>query len=135
MRSRHPRARSLLVAAFRVALGLLAAAAIFVTVARASSLIVGTKSLGANRASVSRCDTDGLSVQHVLSGSNIVSVSVGQISAACAGGSLSVAVNNGTANSTGSTAVPAGGGSVSVTLASPVAMKDSVEIDVAIAGP
>ena len=54
-----------------------------------------------------RCDTDGVTIVPVLSGANVASVTVGGISANCAGGTLSVNVNNGVANSSGSGVVPA----------------------------
>ena len=41
-------------------------------------------------------------------------------------------LNNGTANSSASGVVPAGGGSMTLTLAAPVAAKDSDEIDVVV---
>ncbi|MCA1830209.1 MAG: hypothetical protein ABR552_09240 [Actinomycetota bacterium] len=101
----------------------------------AKSTSVSSKTLGAGKTTVSKCDTDGVSVLETLSGSNIASVAVGSIASACAGGTVSVAVNNGTANSTGSGTVPGGGGSVTVTLGTAVAAKDVVEVDVSISGP
>jgi len=95
----------------------------------------GTNSLGSNTATVSRCDTDGITVTHNLSGSNVISVAVGSIASACGNASISVDVNNGTANSSGSGTVPAGGGSMTVTLGAGVAAKDGMETDVAISGP
>ena len=70
-----------------------------------------------------------------LTGSNVSSVTIGGIAATCATGTLSVTVNNGTANSSGTAVVPAGGGSMTVTLAAAVAFRQANEVDVAIVGP
>jgi hypothetical protein len=101
----------------------------------ATSAAWTSKSLGANAVAVSRCDSDGVTVTQNLSGSNVVSVTVGSIASACGGASISATVDNGTANSTGSSTVASAGGSVTVTLASAVAAKDADEIDVSITGP
>jgi hypothetical protein len=113
----------------------LVAAALFATIGHASSLNTATKDLGAGKSAVAKCDTDGVTVLQVLTGNNVSSVTISGIASACGGGTLSVTVNNGTANSTGSAAVPGGGGSMTVALASAVAMKDSDQIDVTITGP
>ncbi|MEP7060638.1 MAG: hypothetical protein ABI828_07890 [Actinomycetota bacterium] len=113
----------------------LVAAALFATVGHASSLNTATNSVGAGKVAVATCDNDGVTVLQVLTGNNVTSVTIGGIAAACAAGTLSVTVNNGTANSTGSAAVPGGGGSMTVALAASVAMKDSDQIDVTITGP
>ena len=104
-------------------------------VAHAASLGAGSQSLGGNSASVSACDSDGVGILQNLSGANVVSVTVSQIASACGNASISAAVNNGTSNSSGSNTVPAGGGSITVTLGAAVAAKDGEEIDVSINGP
>ena len=104
-------------------------------VAHASSQSTGSRRLAANAATVTRCDTDGVSVLQNLSGANVISVTVGSIVAACGNGTLALALNNGTTSSSGSAAVPAAGGSVTVTLAAAVAAKDADEVDIAISGP
>lgn len=101
----------------------------------ATGLSSGTKTLATNNSSVSRCDTDGVTIGHNLSGSNVVSVTVTGIASGCATGTLSVDVDNGTSNSSGSATVPTGGGSMTVSLAASVALKDAMEEDVTIAGP
>ena len=113
----------------------LLAAALFATVGHASSLSTAANKLGAGTSAVAKCDTDGVTVLQVLTAGNVTSVTINGIAAACATGTLSVTVNNGTANSTGSAAVPGGGGSMTVALAAGVAMKDSDQIDVTITGP
>ena len=111
------------------AVGLLA------SVGLAASLGSSSKALGAGNVLISRCDSDGVTVTQNLSGSNVVSVTVGGIAASCAGGSLSVTVDNATASSSGSATVPGGGGSMTVALAAAVAEKDADQVDLAISGP
>jgi hypothetical protein len=101
----------------------------------ASGLGWSSKTLGGNRASVSKCDPDGVGVVQNLSGANVVSVTVSGVASACATGTLSVTVDNATTFSSGTGAVPAGGGTMTVALASAVPARDGEEIDVAITGP
>ena len=106
----------------------------------AASLSATTRTLGDGSASVSRCDTGGMKVVPnfgTVAGqtTSFVSATVSSIDAACAAAALSVTVSNGTANATGSGTVAAGGGTMTVTLAAPVLATDSVESDLAIAGP
>lgn len=101
----------------------------------AAGLNSGSGGLGTSQASVARCDTDGVSILQNLSGTNVSSVTVGSIASACGLAAISVNMNNGAANSSGSGTVPAGGGSVTITLASAVAVDDSGQIDVVISGP
>lgn len=108
---------------------------LFAIIGHAASIGAASTTLGAGKAAVTACDTDGVTVTQMLTGNNVTVVAVAGVAASCGTGSVSVTVNNGTANSTGTATVPAGGGAMTVTLASPVAMKDSDEIDVAITGP
>ena len=101
----------------------------------AASLNLTSSTLGANRVTTPRCTTANLSVLQNLSGSNVASVTVSGLPAACGGGTLQAAVNNGTASSTGSAAVPGGGGSVTVTLAATVPISEAAETDVVVVGP
>jgi hypothetical protein len=110
------------------------AVVLFAIIGYATTIGTANTTVGAGRAGVARCDTDGITVTPVLTGSNVTAVAVAGIAAACGAGSLSATVNNGTTSSTGVATVPAGGGSMTVTLAA-VGMKDSDEIDVAITGP
>ena len=111
------------------------AATVFVVVGHASGIGVSSSGVGVGRSSVSGCDTNGVSVVQVLTGTNVTGVTVGGIDAACAGGSLSATVNNGTTTGTGTASVPGGGGTVTLGLSSSVAFRDADEIDVSIAGP
>lgn len=115
-----------------VLVGIAAAAPVY---GFASSLGSASRALGSNAAPVPRCDTDGVTVVQNLSGSTVVSVTVGSIAAACGNGTISVNVNNGTTNRTGTGTVPAGGGSLTVTLASSLAVSQSETIQLTISGP
>ena len=103
--------------------------------ALAASLAQTSDRLGAARVATPRCTAAGLTVVPVFTAATISSVTVGGIPAACGGGTLQAAVNNGITSSTGSTAVPAGGGSVTVTLAVAVALTAGVQVDAVMVGP
>jgi len=105
------------------------------TVGAASSLGQATNGLGAVKLTVARCTSAGLLVLPILSGSNIVSVTVDNLPSSCGGAAIQATVNNGSANSSGSASVPAGGGSVTVTLAAGVAATTSAAVDVLVTGP
>ena len=115
--------------------GALLAAALFATTGHASNLSTAAQSLGAGKSAIAKCDTDGVTTLQVLTGNNVTSITVSGIAAACGTGTLSVSLNNGTTSSTGSAAVPGGGGSMTVALGAAVVMKDSDQIDVTITGP
>src|SRR6266576_1969831 len=119
----------------RLLLPITAAVISGLTVGAAASLPFSTNGVGAARQSVPRCTTAGLSVVQNLSGSNVASVTVSGLPSGCGGATLQVAVNNGSANSTGSASVPGGGGSVTVTLASAVAATTTEETDLVVLGP
>ena len=101
----------------------------------AASLSLGSDTIGANSIASARCTASGLSVLQTLTGTNVVSVSVGILPAACGGGTLRVAVHNGVTSSEGSAVVPGGGGTVSVTLALPVAVTVAEQTDLVVDGP
>ena len=103
------------------------AASWFVGPALASNLAHTSTTLTGGNAAITACDSDGVATIFTLSGSNVASVTVSGISSGCGNAALSVAVDNGTASSTGTASVPVGGGSVVVTLASSVAMSDSMK--------
>ena len=116
-------------------LGLIAVSAVLAAgPGLAAGLSSSARSLGGSSATVGRCDTDGVGVVQNLSGSNVVSVTVSSIASACGGGSISVTVNNGSTNVNGATVVPAGGGSVTVTLGTSIAQTESMTTDLAIVG-
>jgi hypothetical protein len=115
-----------------LAVGILAAS---VGVALAASLTMSSSSLGTARVSTPRCTAVGLGVLQVLSGSNVVSVTVSSVPFGCGGATLQATLNNGTTSSGGSATVPAGGGSVTVTLGSAIALGQVDEIDLVLTGP
>jgi hypothetical protein len=118
-----------------VTMAALGAAILSATMGHAAGITATTSGLGAGKTAVTACDSNGVSVVQVLTGTNVTGITVGAIDASCGGESLSATVNNGTANSTGTAIVPAGGGSVTVTLAADVAFKDADEIDLTITDP
>ena len=108
----------------------LVAAALLASLGFASSLPTATRKLGANSAAVG-----GVTILQNLTGTNVVSVTVGGIASTCGGATLSLTLNNGLTSSSGSGVVPAAGGSMTVALAAAVAVRDSARIDVVIPGP
>ena len=119
----------------RLLLPVIVAAMCGLTMGAAASLPFATAGLGAARQSVPRCTSGALSVMPNLTGSNVVSVTVSGLPSGCGGANLQVAVNNGSANSSGSASVPAGGGSVTVNLASAVAATTTQQVDLVVVGP
>lgn len=101
----------------------------------AASLTLASGSLGAATTATPRCTAAGLSVLENLTAATVSSVTVGVLPAACGGATLQVTVNNGVSNSSGSAAVPGGGGSVTVTIAVPPAVTASEQTDLVLVGP
>jgi hypothetical protein len=104
-------------------------------VGAAASLSFSSATLGAARVATPRCTAAGLTVFQNLSAGTVVSVTVGGLPAACGTATLRVTVDNGTVNAAGSAAVPAGGGSVTVTLASAPAVTTVEQTDLVLIGP
>jgi hypothetical protein len=100
-----------------------------------ASLGYASRSLGTARVTTPRCTSAALGVINNLSGANVTSVTVSGLPAACGGAAIQVAFNNGATSSTGSGAVPAGGGSVTVSLAAPIADTVTAQTDVLLTGP
>jgi hypothetical protein len=92
-------------------------------------------SVGAASIAVPRCTAAGLGITHNLSGATVASVTVTGLPAACAGATLQATVNNGTTFGSGSTAVPVGGGSVTVTLGAAPAVTVAATTDIVLVGP
>lgn len=104
-------------------------------VGAAASLTLSSGSLGAAALSVPRCSSVGLLVSQNVSAGTVISVTVGAIPAACAGAQLQVGVHNGALSGTGSATVPAGGGSLTVTLGTAVAVTTIEQTDLLLVGP
>lgn len=90
----------------------------------------GTLSAGA--ASVPRCDTDGVKVTQVLSGSTISDVLVEGIAPACAGSVVTATIATG---GSGTAVVPVGGGQVTIGLTPATALSTSAQIEVVLTEP
>jgi hypothetical protein len=101
----------------------------------ADSLSLASQQVGAANVAVPKCSTAGMTAFENVTGSSIVSVTVSQIDAACAGGTLSLTVNNGTATGGGSAAVPGGGGSMTVALGTAFPFTNNASVDLVVAGP
>jgi len=109
-------------------------------VAAAATLSVTGGPLGSGAGSPAACDSSPTVVQNVGTASpnttNIVSVDVSGIVAACGGGTVRVTVYNNTdAAQEATKAIPAGGGSVNLTLTTPVALKEAHLVSVTLQGP
>lgn len=104
-------------------------------IAFAASLSLTTGSLGADRDAIPRCTTAGLGVLQNVSGTTATSVTVSNLPAGCAGATIQVTVNNQVTSSSGSSTVPGGGGSITVTLAVAVAITAVEQVDIVITGP
>jgi hypothetical protein len=101
----------------------------------AAGLAVSTGSLGAASVAVPRCTTTALTVLPVLSGSTVSSVSVSGLPASCGGATVRATVDTGTARGSGSSTVPAGGGSLSVSITSGPALVAATAIELVVEGP
>lgn len=101
----------------------------------AASVALSTQTVGMARVAVPRCAAVASTVLSNVSGSSIVSVTISGLPSACGGAVAQAAVNNGTSNSSGSATVPAGGGSVTVTLSTAVAVSTTYETDIVLTGP
>lgn len=106
-----------------------------VVLGSAASLTMTSVSLGAATVTTPRCTNAGLSVLQNLSGSNVASVTVTSLPVACGGATLQVTVNNGTTTGSGSASVPAGGGSVTVSLSATPAVSAVEQTDIVLVGP
>ena len=120
---------------WRRAVGLLLLSAAGAVIGMAASVTFTTDKIGASTVTVPRCTAASLTVLQNLTATTVTSVTVGAIPSACGGATLQVTVNNGTTNSSGSAAVPAGGGSVTVTLAVAQAVSATEETDLVLVGP
>lgn len=115
-------------------------AALAVPLASAATTAVTSGTLGAGTGTPAACASAPTVSQNVetplLSAARVVSVDVVSIAAACGGGTVRVTVYNNTDTAQEATkAIPAGGGSVNLTLPTPVPLKDSHFVAVTLQGP
>jgi len=104
-------------------------------VGRASSLGGSSNTLGAAVAATPRCGTAGISMVEV-GGANISSLSLGNIPATCAGATLTATLNNnGGTTRTVTGTVPAGGGTMSLTITPTVPLTVAAQVDIVMTGP
>lgn len=99
---------------------------------------VSTATLGSRGAAIATCDADGFTVTHVLSATTVTDVIIGDIHADCASGGLTVTltdVGGAVIGAGGPSAVPGGGGSVSVALAPTPDQSDIDQHRIVIIGP
>ena len=106
-----------------------------VVIGAAAGLSLTTDALGAAKVTIPRCTTAGLTVFQNLSVSTVTSVTVGGLPAGCGGATLRATVDNGAVTGSGSTVIPAGGGSVTVTLSVAPAVTTAERTDLVIEGP
>lgn len=109
-------------------------------VATAATLSITGGPIGSGAGTPAACVSSPTVVQNVGTASpnttNVVSVDVSGIVAACGGGTVRVSVyNNADAAQETTTAIPAGGGSVNLTLSTPVALKEAHLLSVTLQGP
>jgi hypothetical protein len=101
----------------------------------ASSLAMNGQSMGMAAIGTPRCTAAGLGVIQNLSAATVISVTVSSLPSGCGNATLQVTVNNLLTSSSGSATVPSGGGSVTVTLATAVAITAAEQIDLVLTGP
>jgi hypothetical protein len=101
----------------------------------AASLALSSGKLGAAEAATARCTSSGVTVAETITGTSVSSVTMSGIPATCAGASLSVTLNNGAAHSTKTGTVPAGGGSMTLTVTPTVPLTQVAEADIVMTGP
>ena len=109
-------------------------------VATAATLSITGGPLGSGAGTPATCVSSPTVVQNVGTASpnttNVVSVDVSGIVAACEGGTVRVAVYNSTdAAQEATKTIPAGGGSVNLTLSTPVPLKEAHLLSVTLQGP
>lgn len=106
-----------------------------VTIGAAASTAVSTSRLGASTIATPRCTSVGMPLLQNLTGTSVTSVTVSSIPSGCGGATLYATANNGATAASGTIAVPAGGGSATVTLSAGVPVSTAVQVDVVLTGP
>jgi hypothetical protein len=111
-----------------------------VALASGAALPVGSGGLGAGQNLIAACDSGAPTVTQNIGSAgdatNVVSVSVSGLSAACATGLVKVTLSNGADPAQEATqTIPSGGGTVNLTFATPVALKEVHFVAVSLQGP
>lgn len=108
-------------------------------VASAATLSITGGTVGSGVGTPAACASAPTVVQNLgtlLNATNVVSVDVSGIGANCGGGTVRLTLFNGSAAAQEATrTIPAGGGSVNLTLPSPVPLNDSHFLAVTLQGP
>ena len=108
-------------------------------VANAATLTITSGTLGSGAGTPAACASAPTVVQNLgtlTNATNIVSVDLSGIEAGCGGGAVRLTLyNNTNAAQEATQAIPAGGGSVTLTLPTPVPLKDSHFVAVTVQGP
>jgi len=103
-------------------------------VGRAANLGGTSHTIGAGTASIVPCATVGITMTET-GGATITSITLTNIPAACGGAALVATFNNNAAaTSTASGTVPAGGGSMTLTLSASIALTDASQVDIVMTG-
>jgi hypothetical protein len=110
-------------------------AAISASVGVAASVAMTTGSIGAARVAPARCVSAPLTLVPTLVGTTWTAVVVSGIPASCAGGTLQLTVNTGATSSSASAVVPAGGGTMTMTLAVAQTVDADMQTDLVVVGP
>jgi len=119
----------------RRAVGLVLLGAASAILGAAASVALSSDSLGAANSATPRCTVAGLTVFQNLSAGTVVSITIGSLPAACGGATVQATVNNGVTSGSGSASVPAGGGSVTVTLGAAPLVTANEQTDLVVLGP
>jgi len=101
----------------------------------AASLTFDGRTIGMDAETIPRCTNAGLSVLQNVSGTTVISLTVSGLPSACGSATLQVTVNNLLTSSGGTAAVPSGGGQVTVTLGTAVAIIAAEQVDLVLTGP
>ena len=101
----------------------------------AASLALGARTLGTGSASIAHCTASAIAVVQTVPSTSVTAIVASGFPSACGGATVRAAVNNGTASSTGSATVPVGGGTVTVTLGTAVAVGVADQVDLLVIGP
>jgi len=112
------------------AVALIAAAWMFGP-ALAASLTSASAGVGSGKSAVARCDTTGVTTVYGLNTTNVTSVVVSNIDSACGGETMKITVSNGLTTSAGTGTVPAGGGSLPISVTS-IAMTQAMHDEIVV---